>query len=69
MTAAATQDLFDKAVQIAEGLSKEGPIQVNYTERLLLYALFKQATLGDVSGSRPGILDQVCYPLARARMS
>lgn len=27
------------------------------TELLELYALFKQATQGDVSGSRPGMLD------------
>ncbi len=25
--------------------------------RLVLYALFKQATVGDVTGSRPGMLD------------
>ena len=51
--------VFSKAVDIAQGLPKSGPIQTSYEDKLQLYALFKQATLGDVSTSRPGILDQL----------
>jgi len=51
--------VFNKAVSIAESLPKGGAIQTTYEEKLTLYALYKQATLGDAQGSRPGILDQL----------
>ena len=51
--------VFSKAVDIAQGLPKSGPIQTSYEDKLQLYAHFKQATLGDVSTSRHGILDQL----------
>ena len=44
---------FASAQERVKGLSKAPP-----TETLLeLYALYKQATTGDVSGKRPGMLD------------
>jgi acyl-CoA-binding protein len=44
---------FAEAQQRVKGLS-----QTPSNEQLLeLYSLFKQATVGDVSGARPGMLD------------
>ena len=48
-----SQDLFEKAVSEVQNLSK----RPNNDELLSLYALYKQATDGDVKGSRPGMLD------------
>jgi acyl-CoA-binding protein len=46
------QDEFDQAVHRSRSL----PSQSN--ENLLeLYSLYKQATAGDVAGSRPGVFD------------
>ncbi len=50
--------LFDAAVAQSKGL----PSQPN-SVKLDLYALFKQATKGDVQGKRPGMLD----PVGRAK--
>ena len=44
---------FDDAQKRVKTL-KEAP---SNDELLELYALFKQATVGDVSGSRPGMMD------------
>ena len=44
---------FDDAQKRVKTL-KESP---SNDELLELYALFKQATVGDVSGSRPGMMD------------
>lgn len=44
---------FENAQSDAKGLSKT-PSNADLLE---LYALYKQATAGDVSGSRPGMLD------------
>ncbi|WP_129629057.1 acyl-CoA-binding protein [Candidatus Oscillochloris fontis] len=44
---------FDQAALDAKNLPK----RPDNNELLKLYALYKQATVGDVSGSRPGILD------------
>jgi diazepam-binding inhibitor (GABA receptor modulator, acyl-CoA-binding protein) len=46
---------FETAAQQAQQLKKR-PDNANL---LMLYALFKQSTEGDVSGKRPGILDIV----------
>ncbi len=43
---------FDKAVQDVKGLPEQPPDVL-----LRLYGLFKQATAGDASGKRPGVLD------------
>jgi diazepam-binding inhibitor (GABA receptor modulating acyl-CoA-binding protein) len=44
---------FEQAAQEAQQLPKRPDNDV----LLKLYALYKQATAGDVSGARPGILD------------
>jgi len=48
-----TQQQFDAAV----GKSKEFTKRPSNEELLLLYALFKQGSEGDVSGERPGGFD------------
>jgi acyl-CoA-binding protein len=44
---------FEQAAQDVQQLPKRPENDV----LLKLYALYKQATVGDVSGSRPGVLD------------
>ena len=46
------EDDFARAQQDIRSASSVGT-----TELLKLYALFKQATVGDVSGKRPGMMD------------
>jgi diazepam-binding inhibitor (GABA receptor modulating acyl-CoA-binding protein) len=46
---------FDAAVEEVQGL----PQKPDNDELLTLYSLFKQATEGDVTGKRPGMLDFV----------
>ena len=48
-----TKDKFEAAAARVKTLSKSP----SNDELLELYALYKQATDGDVSGSRPGMLD------------
>ncbi|KAK4698886.1 hypothetical protein P7C70_g7383, partial [Phenoliferia sp. Uapishka_3] len=48
---------FERAVDIIQSLPRNGPIQTNYDDKLLLYSVYKQATEGDVKTSRPGMLD------------
>lgn len=53
------EDAFAEAQQRVKKLSKPPS-----NEQLLkLYGLYKQATVGDVKGSRPGVLD----PVGRAK--
>jgi len=52
-----SQAKFDKAVAIVQGLPKEGPIQPTLDDQLYFYKYYKQATIGDVNTSRPGLLD------------
>ena len=47
------KDDFDAAVKRVTGLAKAP----STGDMLTLYALYKQATVGDVTGSRPGMLD------------
>jgi acyl-CoA-binding protein len=47
------QQQFEKAAQEIQQITKRPTNE----ELLQLYALFKQATEGDVTGSRPGMLD------------
>ena len=49
----ATNESFEAAQQRVKTLSKTPAPD----ELLELYALYKQATVGDVQGSRPGMLD------------
>jgi acyl-CoA-binding protein len=48
------QEDFDVAAEEAKSL----PDNVTNEDKLQLYALFKQSTVGDVEGSRPGMFDQ-----------
>ncbi|KAJ3998645.1 ACBP-domain-containing protein [Lentinula boryana] len=50
---------FDRAVEIVQGLPKTGPIQTDYEEKLAMYSLYKQATVGNVKSPRPGIWDML----------
>ncbi|KAG0148129.1 hypothetical protein CROQUDRAFT_132120 [Cronartium quercuum f. sp. fusiforme G11] len=57
MTADKKQVEFEKAVEIVQGLPKDGDEKPSQTEQLAFYALYKQATIGNVNIPRPGILD------------
>lgn len=48
---------FQKAVEIIRSLPKNSPAKVTQAQQLKIYGLYKQATEGDVSTSRPGMLD------------
>ncbi|KAG6335038.1 hypothetical protein ID866_4040 [Astraeus odoratus] len=50
---------FNRAVEIVQGLPKTGPIQTGYEEKLNMYSLYKQATVGNVKPPRPGLLDML----------
>ncbi|KAJ8697971.1 hypothetical protein PTI98_004737 [Pleurotus ostreatus] len=50
---------FDRAVAIVQALPKTGPIQTDYEEKLEMYSLYKQATVGNVKQPRPGIFDML----------
>ncbi|CEH14405.1 acbp-domain-containing protein [Ceraceosorus bombacis] len=51
--------LFERTVDIVQSLPKTGPIQTSYEEKLALYSLYKQATEGNVTSRRPGMLDML----------
>jgi acyl-CoA-binding protein len=44
---------FDAAVAYIKALPKEGPVQVPDDKKLVVYSLYKQATIGDVEGTQP----------------
>ena len=50
---------FDAAVESVRNAPEDGPIKPSNEEKLQMYALYRQATDGDVSGKRPGMLDPV----------
>ncbi|KAI1789031.1 ACBP-domain-containing protein [Ganoderma leucocontextum] len=50
---------FDRAVEIVQGFPKTGPIQTGYEEKLDMYSLYKQATVGNVQGQRPAVWDML----------
>ncbi|KIK77692.1 hypothetical protein PAXRUDRAFT_834909 [Paxillus rubicundulus Ve08.2h10] len=50
---------FDRAVEIVQSLPKTGPIQTGYEEKLTMYSLYKQATVGNVTSPRPGMFDML----------
>ncbi|KAH9856619.1 Acbp from Moniliophthora Perniciosa [Lenzites betulinus] len=54
-----SQSKFDKAVAIVQSLPADGPIQPSQQDQLEFYKYYKQATIGDVNTSRPGMLDFV----------
>ena len=52
--ATAMQEDFDKAAEEAKAL----PDGTSNDDKLSLYGLFKQGTVGDVDTGKPGIFDQ-----------
>ncbi|KAG5508194.1 hypothetical protein JKF63_05449 [Porcisia hertigi] len=44
---------FELAVEYVRSLPKDGPVQLDNNTKLEFYSLYKQATEGDVKGSRP----------------
>ncbi|KAF8920359.1 acyl-CoA-binding protein [Mucidula mucida] len=50
---------FNEAVKIVQGLPKEGPVKPSQEDQLYFYSHYKQATIGDVNTTRPGMLDFV----------
>jgi acyl-CoA-binding protein len=49
--------MSDLAQRFAEAQARIKPVSVPTDAMLELYALYKQATHGDVTGERPGLLD------------
>lgn len=50
---------FDKAVSVVQSMPKDGPVKPSQNDQLQFYSLYKQATVGDVNTSRPGMMDFV----------
>ncbi|KAJ7707433.1 acyl-CoA-binding protein [Mycena rosella] len=50
---------FNKAVEIVQGLPKDGPVKPSQDDQLIFYKYFKQAKMGDNTTTRPGMLDFV----------
>lgn len=57
------QKQFEDTVNFVQ--NAEGDVQLSNEQKLQMYALYKQATEGDVSGKKPGMMDFV----ARAKYS
>lgn len=54
---------FEETVNFVQ--NSEGEVQLSNEQKLQMYALYKQATEGDVTGKKPGMMDFV----ARAKYS
>lgn len=60
-----TEAQFAKAVETIQNLPKvrclylhqDGPAKVKTADQIRIYGLYKQATVGDINTSRPGLLD------------
>ena len=48
---------FEETVDFVQ--NSEGEVQLSNEQKLQMYALYKQATEGDVSGKKPGMMDFV----------
>lgn len=48
---------FESTVDFVQ--NAEGDIELSNEQKLKMYALYKQATLGDVTGKKPGMMDFV----------
>ena len=48
---------FEDTVNFVQ--NSEGDVQLSNEQKLQMYALYKQATEGDVSGKKPGMMDFV----------
>ena len=57
------QQQFEETVNFVQ--NSEGEIQLSNEQKLQMYALYKQAAEGDVTGKKPGMMDFV----ARAKYS
>ncbi|MFT6909766.1 MAG: diazepam-binding inhibitor (GABA receptor modulating acyl-CoA-binding protein) [Oleiphilaceae bacterium] len=57
------QQQFEETVNFVQ--NAEGEVQLSNEQKLQMYALYKQATEGDVTGKKPGMMDFV----ARAKYS
>lgn len=53
------QGRFEEAVEKVRNAPADGDYKPSNEEKLQMYAWFRQATDGDVSGKRPGMLDPV----------
>lgn len=49
--------LFQETVDFVQ--NGDNPVETSNEQKLKLYSLFKQATEGDVSGKKPGMMDFV----------
>ncbi|KAF7328046.1 Acyl-CoA-binding protein [Mycena kentingensis (nom. inval.)] len=50
---------FTKSVEIVKNLPKDGPVKPTQDDQLFFYSYYKQATIGDNTTTRPGMLDFV----------
>ena len=57
------QQQFEATVNFVQ--NAEGEVQLSNEQKLQMYALYKQATEGDITGKKPGMMDFV----ARAKYS
>ncbi|MDT0498452.1 acyl-CoA-binding protein [Algiphilus sp. W345] len=53
------QDRFKAAVEKVRTAPADGPFKPSNDLKLKMYGLFRQASDGDVSGKRPGMLDMI----------
>lgn len=53
------QEQFAEAVEKVRTAPDDGDFKPSNDYKLRMYALFRQATDGDVSGKRPGMLDPI----------
>jgi len=53
------QAKFEAAVDSVQNAPADGSFKPSNDFKLTMYALFKQATEGDVSGKKPGMLDVI----------
>uniref|UniRef100_A0AC35U5B1 ACB domain-containing protein n=1 Tax=Rhabditophanes sp. KR3021 TaxID=114890 RepID=A0AC35U5B1_9BILA len=52
---ASLEDRYQASVAIVQKLPNNGPLTTSNDQKLAFYALFKQASLGNVTTDRPGI--------------
>lgn len=50
---------FQEAVENVRNAPSDGPYKPSNDEKLRMYALYRQATDGDVQGKRPGMLNVI----------
>ncbi|MEN8718983.1 MAG: acyl-CoA-binding protein [Oceanococcaceae bacterium] len=50
---------FEATVEKVRSAPADGPLKPSNEDKLMMYALYRQANDGDCSGKRPGMLDPV----------